>query len=104
MKTFRTDDERLPAWARDLREANAQLAVARKVVEVAKENFTRWLAENRDVDVRTLPAGEMICIEGVLLVEVRSQNRFDEAGFAAAQPELYAAHKRLVPTVMFKPL
>ena len=87
-----------------LKNANAALSSAKKQADAAKTTIAAWLLENRQINVDTLPIGEIVNIDGVALIEIGKQNRFDQKAFALAQPTLTLEFTREFPTVKVKPL
>lgn len=104
MKTIKTDDPAIEQAARSLKSANAMFGEAKKKSEAAKEMITRWLKDNRGVELESMAIGEMVQIEGIILIEVTKQNRFDEAAFSLDHPQLHADYHREKPIKKFKPL
>lgn len=104
MKTVKSDEQSLRDAAQMIKEGNAAAAEAEKKVDAGKEILCRWLKEKREIDINTLSIGEMVLIENVCLVEIGSMMKFDEKGFLAAQPTLYAQYKRALKTKKFKAL
>jgi hypothetical protein len=87
-----------------LRDANKKMAEAKKAVEASKEMLSKCLLEERGVILDELPIKEMVHIEGVVMIEIGSQNKFDQSSFMIAEPELFAKWKRDIPVIRFKPL
>jgi hypothetical protein len=104
MKSFKIDDADLTKACANLRKANTTLAEAGKTAEASKTIIRSRLKELRGVDVGTLPIGEIVSVEGLLLVEIGKQNRFDEKQFALDKPALHGEYKKDMPCVKFKPL
>lgn len=102
--TIKSDEQVLLNAAQLIKDGNKQLAVAKKQVDNAKEAVAKWLKENRNIDIEQLPINEVVNVGGVLLINIGSQNKFDEAAFAMENPELYAEFKRDRATRQFKPL
>lgn len=108
MKTFKVTNENELAGmidaAKRLKAANAAIAAANKEVETCKAHIAGWLKDNRGLTLDTLDIGEIVQIDGVVMIERAKQNKFDEKAFAMAQPEVYAANKRDFPMNKFKAL
>jgi hypothetical protein len=107
MRTVRPDQDDLPnlqGLAKRLKKANGLMAFAIKERDITKAGLSDWLKQKRNIDTEVLAIGEMINIEGVVLLEVAKQNRFDEKGFGAAEPKLHEAYKKEFPMLKFKPL
>lgn len=106
MKTVRVEGvafDRLCGAAVKLKTANDALAKAKKDADAAKETITKWLDENRAINVDRLPVGEFVNVEGIVMIEVGKARRFDEAGFAMAHPELKEEWTKDQRRVQFKP-
>lgn len=87
-----------------LEAANAALAKAKKQVEQAKENLCRWLSEKRGVSVESLGIGEMVLIEGAVILEIGKMDKLDEPGLRQKQPEIYAQFLKPIKVKKFKAL
>jgi len=103
-KPAEADLEALQSAAKRLKRGNAMFAIAKKETESAKQTISDWLMAKRETNLETLAIGDMICIEGVVLIEMSSMNKFDESTFLAANPALHEAFKRDIPVKRFKPL
>jgi hypothetical protein len=79
------------------------LAKAKKQAEAAKSTISDWLEKQRKVTVATLPVGEMVMLEGVCLIEISKQSKFDEKTFMSLHVELHASFKKDFPVVKYKP-
>lgn len=107
MKTCKPSDgdlEILQGIAATLKAANAKAAEATKAVEAAKEQLAKWLREKRDCEIETLLIGDMVQIEGVVLIEIASQRRFDEKSFQLEEAKLHEQYMKNRPVKKFKPL
>lgn len=104
MKTIKTDDPAVLDAVRNLKAANAMFGEAKKKSEASKEMLARWLKEHRGIELETLAIGEMVQIDGVLLIEISKQNKFDEAAFSLDHPQLHADYHRDKSIKKFKPL
>ncbi len=104
MRTIKSDAPLLLAAAHQLKLANAALAKAKKSGDRAKEILTAWLKDERSLDLNTLLIGDIVNIDGICLIEIASQNRFDETAFATMHPEIHASFKTEKPVRKFKPL
>lgn len=98
------DLEKLQAAAKLLKEANKFFAIAKKNSESAKAAISEWLKANRQLDIETLKIGEMVMVESVCLIEIGSQNKFDEKAFLLAEPELHQKFKKDFSFTKFKSL
>lgn len=78
----------------DLKEANAAAAAANKKAEACKEYVTRWLKENRNISLENLKIGDIVHVEGICMIEISKQNKFDQNEFMLAQPGLFEEYKR----------
>jgi hypothetical protein len=87
-----------------LRQANAVLAKAKESADAAKEAIINWLKSERSIDIETLPIGEIVMIEDVVIIKITSQNRFDEKAFLLADPAIHAKWKKDMPVRKFDPL
>jgi hypothetical protein len=83
---------------------NSLLADATKQVETAKKAIAEILKDYRGIEVETLPIGEMVMIEGVLLLKINSQNKFDSKQFALDNPVEFAKYKKDFATKRFDSL
>lgn len=90
--------------AKLLKESNSLLANATKQVEAAKSAIASILKDNREIDIETLNIGEMVLIDGVMLIECSKQNKFDSKSFMLAEPAKFAEFKRDFPTRKYKSL
>jgi len=90
------------AWL--IAEGNKAMAKAKKEIEAGKETLARWLKNERGIDINSLPIGSMVNIEGICLVEVGSQTRFDQKRFAVINPITFAKFNCVNATLKFKPL
>ena len=108
MKVFKpTTPESIAALQRAalaIKAANGMFSAAKKMSEAGKTALADWLKTERDTDLETLPIGDLISIDGICLIEIGKMNKFDEARFQLAQPELHAEFKRDLPVKKFKPL
>lgn len=107
MRTFKPAEADLPELQKSaarLKTANRLFGVAKRESEAAKKHLSDWLREKRDLDIAVLPIGEFVSLEGVALIEIGKQNRFDEDAFVLAQPETYEQFKKDFPVRKFKPL
>lgn len=107
MRTFKpnaTQRKKLQEVATNLKDANALLAIATKSVEASKKHLAEWLHETHGLGLDTLKIGEMVQIEGVILIEIGSMNKFDEKAFLLADPEQHARFKKDFAVKRFKPL
>lgn len=107
MKTVKPNEEEavtLKKAARMIRISNELMASAKKAVEAAKEQIAGWLKTNREIDIESLPIGEMVNVDGVCLIERGKQNKFDEKGFLVAQPAVHAEFKKDFPITKYKVL
>jgi hypothetical protein len=98
------DLQTLQQTADRLRQANQQLSRAGKLRDAAKKSLSDWLRNNRQIDIEALPVGEIVVIEGIALIEIDSQNRFDEDAFLLSDPEKHAAFRKELPIRKIKPL
>lgn len=108
MQTFKVTSKAerslLKASATRLKAANQLLAATAKEIEAAKKFLADWLRENRGVDVDQMEVGDAVAIDGVIQIEIDAQNKLDQAGLLAAEPELHAKFKREFAVRRFKPL
>jgi hypothetical protein len=98
------DETKLREAAKKLKQSNALLAIGKKGADAAKECIEGWLKQERKFDVATLEIGDIVNIEGIVLIEVGKQNKFDEKAFLLAQPSLHEEWKRDMPVRKFKAL
>ena len=96
--------EQLQGHAIKLKEANAVKGKSDKLVEASKAALSKWLLDERKLDIQTLQIGDMVQIEGVVLIEISAMSKFDEKGFLIAQPVLHAEYKKDLLVKKFKPL
>lgn len=96
--------DKLKGAARMLKAANAMFAVAKKDSEAAKEEISKWLKSERQIDLETLQIGEFVNVEGVCIIEKAKQNKFDEKGFLVAEPKLHEQWKKDLPITKYKPV
>jgi hypothetical protein len=107
MQTFKpaeADLTKLKGSARSLKEANEVMAEAKKRADAAKEFMADWLKRERGVELETLEVGEILSIDGVALIEIGKQTRFDEGAFSLAEPVLHARFRKEFSVKKFKPL
>lgn len=107
MTTFKPNEAEmveLKTAAEALKAANEALADAGKTVEAAKAKLGKWLEDNRSLKIETMKVGELVQIDGVVLIERAKQNKFDVKAFEMAQPKMYLGFKRDFPMTKFKPL
>jgi hypothetical protein len=108
MQTFKPSPgpelAKLKSVALTLKVANEDMARATKAADAAKDHLVKWLKDNRGVDVPSLPIGELIQIEGVVLVEIAKMNKLDESALLLAEPAIHARWKRDLPVRKFKAL
>src|SRR5437660_1352920 len=102
--TSKAERSLLKTSATRLKTANEVLAAAGREVEASKKYISDWLRENRSVDVDQMTVGDAVAIDGVIQIEIDSQNKLDQAGLLAAEPEMHAKFKRPFPVKRFKPL
>lgn len=90
-----------------LKQANRQLADAKKAADNAKAAIHRFLNEQKGIDLNTLEIGSAITIQvagqtaGV--VQIGKQNKFDETLFSQDYPDLYKSYKRDKAVKKFNP-
>lgn len=104
MQKFKIQDETLEKACADLKTANATLAEAKKRADNAKAVIESRLAELRGIKLDSLSIGELVSVEGVLLLEIGKQTRFDEASFQVTHAELYQNFRKEFATKKFKVL
>ncbi len=104
MKTIKSNDAALVNAAQQIKQGNAILALAKKQVDAGKTAIETWLKDNRQVDLATLPIGEMVNIDGICLVEVGKQSRLDQSALQLEQSEIFAQYRKDFPCLKFKPL
>jgi len=107
MQTFKPAGEELKELqlaASILEQANTRLGLAKKEVESCKAKLTDWLATQRKIVLDALPIGEMVMIEGVVLIEIGKMSKFDEKAFLLANPAEHQAFKRDMKVTKFKPI
>jgi len=107
MHTFKptgAELERLQSAAKKLKAGNAKFGEAKKDTEAAKAAISDWLKTERNLDLTTLPIGEMVQIDGVALVEITSMNKFDEKSFLLSDPTTHAKFKKDFTVTKYKPL
>jgi len=83
--------------ARLLRDSNQQASAATTTADSAKKFLFDWLQKERGLDVATLPIGEFVHIEGVMMLEIGAANKFDAARFEIDHPDLYSEYKKKFP-------
>jgi hypothetical protein len=86
-----------------LKKANWLFGIAKQESDAAKKALAGWLKENRKCDIETLAIGEFVSIEGVALIEIGKQNRFDEDAFVLAEPATHARFKKDFAVRKYKP-
>lgn len=104
MKTFKVKDQTLTSAAHLIKEGNAMLAQGKKLAEAGKATIEAWLKDNRGVELASEPIGEIINIDGIVIVEIGKQTRFNEKRFAVEKPELHAEYREEMAIKKFKPL
>jgi len=104
MQTFKLTDPALIQAAKILKAANAMAAQSKKEIETAKAIISQRILALRQVDISKLPIGDVISIDGIALIEIGKQNRFDSDSFQIANPALYEKYKKDFPTIKIKPL
>lgn len=108
IKTFIPTDQNekaeLRAAAAALRDANRAQGEANKAIEAAKERLTKWLKEQRDCELATLPIGDIVHVEGIVIIEVGKMSKFDEKRFMLDKPLEHQAYKADMPVRRYKPL
>jgi len=107
MQTFKPNDNdtaKLIDAARLIATGNKAQATGKKQTEAGKVNIGEWLQNERQCNLTTLKIGDIVNIEGVCLVEIGKQSRFDIAAFQLKHPTLFAEFTKDCPTVKFKPL
>lgn len=104
MKTYKIENTELESAVRNLKQANLAQSAAKKTADNAKATIARILKDARDVELTSLPIGEIVSINNCLLIEIGKQNRFDEATFQAKHPALYSEFKRDFAIIKYKPL
>ena len=87
-----------------LKKFNAVQAETKKTIEATKAFFAKWLKDNRGLDLETLPIGEIVVIEGVVMIEMGKMDKFDEKAFLLEHADLHATFKRPLPVTKYKPL
>lgn len=87
-----------------LKKANSINSASEKVAKASKEFLAGWLQKNRNLDLEKLQIGELVHIEGIVLIEIGKQNKFDTEAFSSVQPQTFEKFKRDFPTKKFKPL
>jgi hypothetical protein len=95
---------KLKAAAILLKAAYKTISQAGKTIDAAKADIAQWLKANRDIDLETLPIGEMVNVEGVCLIERAKQNKFDEGAFFLKHADLHTQFKKDFPITKFKVL
>ena len=107
MQTFKPNEMELaelkPVVAL-LKASNGILAEAEKNVKAAKEKICEWLKSKRGVDVGGLAIGDLVHVEGALMIEVSKMCKFDEKDFLLKHPAMHAEFKRDRPVTKYKPL
>jgi hypothetical protein len=103
MKVLKIDDSDLTQACRDLRTANEAAADAAKCQQAAKDMIRRRLWELRELQLETLPIGEKVYVDKLLLIEIAKQTRFDQQQFRLDRPDEFDAYMKDFPIVKFKP-
>lgn len=98
------DCAELESAVRNLKAANAALAANKKTADNAKATIARILKEQRQLEIETLPIGELVCVNSFLIIEIGKQNKFDAAQFQLDEPALYEGYKKDFPCVKYKAL
>lgn len=104
MINLKVADKALLQAVKQLKEANKQLAFAKKDADNAKTIIQSRIKELRDIDIATLKIGDSVHVEKMVLVEIGSQFRFDVAAFQIANPELHAKYVKDFTTIKYKAL
>ena len=107
MQTFKasgSEFDLLRDAAITLKEANSKMADGEKAATAAKKRLADWLQEKRGLNLETLKIGEMVQIEGVALIEIGKQNKFDVSAFMLSEPELHLKFKKDMPIRKYKSL
>jgi hypothetical protein len=97
MKTTKPNDQeigKLITAAQSVKSGNRAIADGKKLVETGKEYIADWLAKNRAIELDKQPFDEVVSIQGVCVVQIGSQVRFDEKAFMIQHPELHAQFMR----------
>lgn len=104
VKPNETEIVELTKAAQMLKDANAQLASAKKNADSAKATLAKWLLEHRSINIETMKIGDIVNIEKVALVEIGKQSRFDLADFTIKQTALAVQFTKDFPTTKYKAL
>ena len=104
MKVLKIEDDQLKQACQNLKEANEALGRANKTAKGAKAIIEKKLYELRELNLETVPIGEIVTVEKLLLIEIGKQNRFDDEQFELDHPELYQSYKKDFRCKKFKPL
>ncbi len=107
MQTFKPSGAelaRLHKLAVELQEANDSSGAAKKTADASKEGLSKWLKEQRGFDVDQMKIGEVVCIEGIAIIERGKQNRLDTKKLLAEEPELHAKFSGEQPITKYRPL
>lgn len=87
-----------------LKDANKALSGAKKQADAAKDAITALLLNKRGINLETLEIGDVVSIDGLLLIKVNSQNKFDEKSFMLQNPAQHEAFKKDFAVKRFEPL
>ncbi len=107
MKTYKPNETEIVTLrdaAKSLATGNKMLSDGKKSSDAGKAGIAAWLVSARGCHIDTLPLGEIVHVEGVAMVEIASQSRFDEKAFALAHPDLHATFIRPLRITKYKPL
>ncbi len=108
MLTFKATDSRLIDCAHQIKQGNAMISKGKKMSDSGKEFVTKWLLNERDLDVESLPIDSTILIQvdglDTLRLTVKGQNRLDVKWLQLDAPLVAAKYTKENPTVYFDSL
>jgi hypothetical protein len=104
VKTIKSDAPSLRAAAQMIKDGNELLAQAKEKVDAGKQIITRFCADERDINIETLPIGEVLNVADVVLIEIGRMRKFDEKKFSFDHPAEHEEYKSVFPVRKFKPL
>ena len=107
LRTFKPSETELPKLqeaAKLLKKSKAEISASERTKEAAEKALYDWLNKERGLDVATLEIGDFVNIDGVLILEIGSMNKFDQQRFQIEHPDLFNKFKRDVPVKRPKPI
>ena len=107
MLTFKpaaADLPKLQAAVTTLKQGNKKVSEGQKETEASKALITEWLKKERGCDVGTLSIGDVVLIDGTVMVEIAAMIKLDANALLASEPSVHQKYTRSVAVRKFKPL